>query len=337
MIRDALPKRNIRMIPRTFYGEVNGMKHWVEKLMDGERRTSRIIMALAGGMFALFALLLCYMAVSPILDGVYTLDSAEKAERFSQRDYMDGVLPYSSARDMMASVVITTIRGDSLTSQIEGILSGSSQTDRTYNVYRLAGSGFSVIYLTEGQLEDTGIVHVQTANRELNDQILREASPNGSNIYLLYDADSPAPYFTLTGFLILLAAGLFWLNGSSLLRKRTSLGRRIAKEGDFRELSRKINLQAEHPIFDASGVTVLKDWAILKKYAAYVKDPVWTTILPASDVEGVEVAPEADEDGEHACSIAIKGWAHPYVIGLDERQAVLLKSAVGEMNGRDRL
>lgn len=317
------------------------MKRWIEKMMDGERRVSRAIMALAGGMFALFALLMCYTALLPILSGVYTLDSADKAERFSRSDFMDGVLPYTSSLDMMGSFVITieviTTVQESLTSQIVRVLSGPSQTDRTFNVYRLAGSGFSVIYLTEGVLDDSGVVHVQTAYRELNAQILREAAPNGSNIYVLYDAASPVPFYSLTGLFILLAAALFWLNGSSFLRKRTNLGRRIAKEGDFRELCRKINLQAERPLYDASGVTVLDDWVLFKDYAAYVKDPVWTTIVPASDVMGVEVAPEVDEDGDHACSIGIKGWAHPYVIGLDERQAALLKAAVGEMNGRGRL
>lgn len=309
------------------------MKRWIEKMMDGDRRVSRITIAFAGGAFAIFALLLCYIALMPILDGVYTLDSAEKAERFSLRNYMDGVLPYSASRDMMATIVITTPRGNSLASRIDSAIAGASQTSK-YNVYRLAGNGFSAIYLTEGKLEDTGAVHVQTIHRELSDQILREVSSNGSNVYVLYDAGSPAPFFSMLGFFILLAAALFWLSGSSILRKRTSLGRRIAKEGNFRELCREINRQAARPLYDGPGVTVLKDWVLFRNYAAYVKDPVSTTLVSALDVAGVEVAPEADEDGSHTCSVGVRGWSHPFVLSLDERQAALLKAAVGETAGR---
>ena len=61
------------------------MGNWVEKQMDAEPSALRVLVtALAGGM-ACGALILFYSVMSPFLDGVHTLDSSEKAEKFSQR------------------------------------------------------------------------------------------------------------------------------------------------------------------------------------------------------------------------------------------------------------
>jgi hypothetical protein len=305
-------------------------KHWIEGLMDAERGPSRVALLTTGCILATVVLIFGYLALSPFLDGVYTLDTSEKVKRFSQDSYMDGVLPYSASLDTMRSITITSTTGDQLSS-----LQGTSERDTIYNVYRLAGGGFSVIYLTEGLLQDTGSVHVQATNRELNDEIIREITPNGSNIYVLYDAGSPVSFLTMLAALTLVMAASFGFAYSNALRRRTGLGRQIAKEGDFRETCREINHEAANPLFMCFGAAILKSWVVLRGYDARTNRPSDFIFAPARDVTGLDVALDADRDEMFACRFDIAGRPDPFTLYLDRERAERLKVAVREMAGRE--
>ena len=305
-------------------------KHWIEGLMDAERGPSRAALLTTGCILATVVLTFGYLALSPFLDGVYTLDTSEKVKRFSQGSYMDGVLPYSASLDTMRSITITSTTGDQISS-----LPGASERDTTYNVYRLAGDGFSVIYLTEGLLQDTGLVHVQATNQELNDEIIREISPNGSNIYVLYDAGSPVPFLTMLAALALVMAASFGFAHSSALRRRTGLGRQIAMAGGFREVCREINREAANPLFKCFGAVVLKSWVVLTGYDTRTNRPTDFIFAPARDVTGLDVALDADRDGMLACRFDIAGRPDSFTLYLEQEQAERLKAAVREMPGRE--
>lgn len=296
------------------------MKNWIEKRMDAERSAARTTVKVLGWLSAVVALVLCYAALSPILDGVYTLDALDKVERFSRREYMDGVLYYRSAFDTMQGVVITSPVSSPL-SWFTPDAQPDSTVDTDYRIYRLAGDGFSVLYLTEGELTDTGSVHVQTINRDLKDALIRQYAPNGSNIYVLYEAGSRLPFLALTGGFALLTAALFALGRSGFVRRRTELGRQVAALGHFRKTCREIDRQAERPRFDASGVTVLEDWLVFRTYAVNPGQQAISSIVPVGDVLGIDIAPDREHREVYVCSFNIRGWPKPQVIHLDPRYA----------------
>lgn len=303
------------------------MGNWVEKQMDAEPSALRVLFtALAGGM-ACAALILFYSVMSPFLDGVHTLDSSEKAEKFSQRDYVYGVLPYRASLDTMGGVTIASPdRG--VGGQISG---GEADAARDYNVYRLAGEGFSVLYLTEGALKDTGSVRVKTINRDISRQLIRDFSPNGSNIYVLYEADFPSGLLAAAALLALASALLFGLRKSGFVRRRTNLGRSIAAIGDLRTVCHKMDGQAVQSRFDESGLTVLDDWVLFREYVPHRKAPEWTAVVPAGDVLGVDIRADGEDGETFRCDFNILGNPKPWTVRLKAEQAERLRALADDI------
>ena len=296
------------------------MRNWIEKRMDVERSAARTAFKALGWLSAVVALILCYVALSPVLDGVYTLDTLDKVQRFSQREYMDGVLRYRSSFDMMQGVVITSPQYGPL-SWFSSDAQPDSTKETNYNLYRLAGDGYSVLYLTEGLLDDTGAVHVQTLHRDLKDALIREYAPNGSNVFVLYEAGSPVPFLSLTGFFMLLTAALFGLTKSGFVRRRTDLGRQIAALGSFRKICREIDRQAERPLFDASGVTVLEGWLLFRTFPANPGQQAVSSVVPIADVLSIDIAPDREHPEVFVCSFNIRGWGKSQFVHLEAQHA----------------
>ena len=162
---------------------------------------------------------------------------------------------------------------------------------------------------------------------------LREVEPAVSNSYASIGADSPLPILIL--LFALLAVASFWLSGSNGLRRRTVLGSRISEVGDFRETCRKINRQAASPLFECSGVTVMRDWVVFRGYSAQTNRPTDFAIAPAWDLTRLDVALDPDREGDYACRFEIMGTLSPFTIHLDHKRAVYLKTAVQAMTGRE--
>lgn len=306
------------------------MKKWIEKQLDMERRTSRIMLTTAGLMAGVIALMFCYMALTPFIDGVYVLDTAEKVERFSQKSYMDGVLHYGAALDTGGEAGITTTRGSSLNLFMNGGYMESPLPDSTqekiYRVWRLAGDGYTVLYLTEGAFDGSGTVHVQVLNRELSDEIIRDFAPGESDVYVLYDAGSPVPYLAMTGAFLLAAAVLLWLCRARVLRRRTGLGRQIAALGDFDRIAAELNRQAEDPLLDSSALTILKDWALLRAHPVGPVGASRAVLLPAANIAQITVARDEDDDQLYICSFHAKDREQPFTVYLDSAQVEKLDS-----------
>lgn len=162
---------------------------------------------------------------------------------------------------------------------------------------------------------------------------LWKAWPADSNYYVPYDADSPVLFLTLLFALSSVAS--FWLSASSGLRRRTSLGRRIAEAGNFRETCREINRQAASPLFECSGATVMRDWVVFRSYSARTNRPTDFAIFPARDVTRLDIALDSDREGDYACRFDIAGQPNPFTIHLDQERAMRLKAAVQAMAGRE--
>lgn len=316
---------NEKMLLQSNDTDVNKHKRnkWIEKQMNLERRTIRNIAMALSCVFGLVSLFLIYFALLPQLDGVYTLDSKEKLERFSQKNYVDAVLTYDTAFDMQGSFQVTS--GDKLSvmmngSYIEVPLKGAS-TDQNYHVWLLIGSGYKVLYCTEGTFEDSGKVHVQSQYREFSQQIIHDFLPNGTNVYVLYDAGSPVPYMTMLGVFILFSIFFVLLRRHPFFLKRTRLYRQLAMMGDYDTLSGEINQQALNPKFENANCTILKDWILFRSSGPFMSSgPTYTDIIPIGDVTGLDAVPDEEDSDTLACSFHVKYYKQPFVLYLNSEK-----------------
>ncbi len=139
----------------------------------------------------LFTLICGYIALMHFIDGVSVLDSREKLQKFMAKTYQDGRLMYDGAQDLGGTL---TVNG--------------SEGKTEYAVWRLSGDGYAVLYCTDVPFDGQREVHVQSILRNLAPQVIEDFAP-GEDVFVLYDAGSPAPFLIMMGAFAALGLVMF--------------------------------------------------------------------------------------------------------------------------------
>jgi len=295
------------------------MKKWIEKRMRAEYRKLTDILTISAFLSGLVALFMLYIALLPALDGLTLLDTPEKVERFSQKNYSRATLPYDSATGMLGDFTISrqsahNIRMFSGGMYMEIPLPPVTTTTR-FGVWQLSGDGYTVLFCSRSTLQDTGEVRVQSIRRNPSDEIIHDFAPGLQNVYVLYAAGDPTTSRVFMAALFALAYFLWLLPRSGDWYKKTHLGKQIMTFGNYRDITREINRQAMEPLLTHSSCTILQDWIILGNIQSSGFESTYCTLLLVTALKGIEISPDEDDPELFSCTLVLDGY-NPFVIYL---------------------
>ena len=291
---------------------------WIKKQIAAENKTLVQVLYATSCVFLFTVLIFGTMALSPYIDGVSMLDSREKLERFCGKEYVHATLVYEKAFDTQGTFVISSDDSD----EIE------------YHVWWLTGDGYTVIFCTDAEFEDTGSIQVQSQYLDMNARVIKNFSPDTSPVYVVYDAGSSVPLMVMLVVLTSAAVAIGLLARGSFLKKRTTLGRQIAALGDFREISKEINRQAMEPLFEDSNCTVLKGWLLFRTYTYPFQNKRYATkIWPIGNIADIEITQDEGDSTMYACKFILKNDEQPCVTYVGSQEFAKLEALKKEFLG----
>lgn len=301
------------------------MKDWIEKRMRAEGQKRIAIMGVIAGACLAFGLLGCWLAITPVLEGLSVLDSQDKVARFCHGVRGNATLVYHTATDTGYSFLVSKTSQQSI-DLVYGISMpvSTSTTEREYHVWRLEGEDFTVLFCSENVVPRDGRVLVQVDNSSLSSQVIASVAPFIPEVYVLY-AGSTGTTWVLAGLLpvgillILISRADFW-------NKRTRLGKQLITHGAYRNVKKAINWQADQPLFVDTGITLLEKWALFPVASdGHSRSSYW--LVPAQEMLDLTIEADDHDPSEIAARFTVANCQTPKTVYLNADCAAELQHA----------
>lgn len=311
------------------------MKSWIQKKMDDEHQYVIVFMRIMAIILWGMAAVMLFQNAGAILGGLSQLDAPKLVRSFESSIFSQSTLHYDRAQDTGLTLVSTYTNRNTWGLTLGGAyveIPSSTPTTTTseYQLWYTDVQGYPVFLFTSGPLEQKGTVAVSRNSFSTKDEVAAELNLPVDSFSLLRVSSRSQSIPLICLMMAVVGAVLFFGCKAPVFRKRTRLARQIEAMGNYGDITREIDRQAESPLFQNSRCTILTDWILFSMMGDEKKKNdtnIHTTLYPTSALLDLTFHADPEDPDECLVRFFFDGQENPLSLYFAGAEAEGLRQA----------